>query len=509
MRRSRGLTVFAVVALALAGSAGVLTLAGAVHPPAGWLRSDGEPAPSSGGDRSPSPSPSTSTSESQSESPSGAPEPTATAPEALALPTLGDPAAVLGAAEGPALYARAVRAAVRPLLKDPDLRRHTGLIVRDLGRDREVLTTGGTDPYIPASTLKLLTAAAALSALGPDEQFETRVVSVPGRVGGGAGRGPTVVLVGGGDPLLASTAEAAEARSFPSGATIAGLAARTARTLASDGVRKVRIGYDDHLFSGLAAARTWEPSYVPDGVVSPVSALMVDGGGPGGTDPAQVAAAAFESALRSHGIAVSGGTPRAVRAADDARSLAETSSAALEDIVEYVLQVSDNEGAESLLRHVGLATDRAGSFAGGTAGVHEVLTGLGVPLDRVEMFDGSGLSRDDRVSLEAIGEIVQLGADPDHPGLRVLTTGLPVAHFSGSLTSRFADPAASAARGLVRAKTGTLSRAHGLAGTTVTRSGTLVGFAVLTDHVKLRNNLDSQQRIEQVVAALAGCGCRG
>ncbi len=48
---------------------------------------------------------------------------------------------------------------------------------------------------MPASTLKILTAAAALEVLGPDHTFATRVVA------GGRSR---LTLVGGGDPFLAA-----------------------------------------------------------------------------------------------------------------------------------------------------------------------------------------------------------------------------------------------------------------------------------------------------------------
>ncbi|CAN5853645.1 hypothetical protein BH20ACT6_BH20ACT6_24810 [soil metagenome] len=422
----------------------------------------------------------------------------------LALPRPLDPAPALGAASGPVADRLAVRAVLRPLLKDPDLRRHTGVVIRDLRRDREVLRAGGDDPFVPASTLKLLTAAAALSELGPDHRFVTSVARASGRP---AAR-PTVVLVGGGDPLLASTAAAAELRNYPAGATLSGLATRTARALRAGGVRKVRVGYDESLFTGRSVARTWEPNYVPDGVVYPISALLVDGGR-FGAGQARAAADTFVQELRARGVQVSGGAPRRVRADNGAVTLAREPGAALEDVVEHVLQVSDNEGAEMLLRHVGLSTGRAGSFVGGVAGARQVLSELGVPFEDITMHDGSGLSRSDQISLAGLSRVLQLGADPDHPELRVITTGVPVAGFTGSLSSRFLGSSTTTGRGVVRAKTGTLLQVHALAGTVVTRDGTLLGFAALTDRVRLRDNIDARQQIDEIAAALAGCGCAG
>ena len=60
--------------------------------------------------------------------------------------------------------------------------------------DGQVLTDrSGNTPLTPASTMKVLTTMAALDILGPDTTFSTKVMD--------AGDG-SVVLVGGGDPLL-------------------------------------------------------------------------------------------------------------------------------------------------------------------------------------------------------------------------------------------------------------------------------------------------------------------
>lgn len=500
MRRSRVIATAALAVLVALVATGILAVVGVLDWPANWWPADSSTPTGAS-------TPSASATDPSATDPS-ATDPAATEPPAgLALPSAGALTPVLPAADGPAPDPDAVRAALAPLLREADLRRHTGVLVRDLMGDREVLRVGDDDPFVPASTLKLLTSAAVLSELGPDNRFVTTVVRAAGR----PGATPTAVLVGGGDPLLATSTESAELRGYPPGATIAALAGQTARNLRANGVRTARVGFDETLFAGRSEAASWEPSYVADAVVSPISALLLDGGqlGAGGPGPARAAADALVQALRARGVDVVGGAPRATRTLGDAEVLAQAASPALADIVEYVLQVSDNEGAEVLLRHVGLATARPGSFGGGVAGVREVLSQLGVPFGAITMYDGSGLSRGNRVSLAALGQVLQLGADAQHPELRTITAGLPVARFSGSLAERFVDPRTAAGRGVVRAKTGTLSQVQSLAGTVVTRDGTLLGFAVLTDRIRLADNLDARQRIEEVAAVLAACGCHG
>jgi len=430
-------------------------------------------------------------------------------PPELVLPRPRPAPAVLAAARGPLADARAVRAVLRPMLVDPDLGGHVGVVVRDLARDRAVLTAGDPDPYVPASTLKLFTAAAALAQLGPDHRFTTSVRLDP------AGRDvvPRVVLVGGGDPLLATRPPNPGEADVAMTVSVARLAADSARALRQRGVRRVRVGYDAGLFIGPAAAPSWAPDYVRADIVSPVSALWVDEGriapdsAERSADPALAAAGAFAEALRRAGVRVDG-EPQAGTARARADVLTEAAGAQLDSVVEHVLQVSDNEGAEVLLRHVALATDRPASFTGGVSGVREVLTGLGVPYAGVRTYDGSGLSRANRITLAALAQVLQLGADPAQPALRTVTAGLPVARFNGSLAYRFLSLDAAAGRGLVRAKTGTLSRVHGLAGTVVTRNGTLLGFGLLTDDVQLPDTLDARALLDEMAAALAGCGCR-
>jgi len=421
-------------------------------------------------------------------------------PEGLTLPPLTPPAAVaraLDAADGVLDPAR-VRRALAPALDDKDLGRHVLVSVTDLDDPTPVFESGA-GAATPASTTKLLTSAAALATLGPDHTFTTRVVT------DGRNR---VVLVGGGDPHLAS--RPAEPGTYPHRADVVTLARATARALREQGTRRVRLGYDATLFSGPRLDPSWPDGYGPDGVVAPIAALWVDEGRSASgfgrvADPPATAAAVFAAALDRAGIAVAG-TPQARRARPDAVPLGGVASAPLSQIVEQVLVVSDNEAAEVLGHHVGLATAGRGSFADGAAGVEAVLGRLGVPFPAARVYDGSGLSRRDRFAPATLTAVLRLASSDEHPELRPVLTGLPVAGFTGSLAFRF-DTGPPQGRGRVRAKTGTLTGVSSLAGVATDLDGNPMAFALMADRVKLRDTLDARDALDAMAAALGACHC--
>ncbi|WP_210503485.1 D-alanyl-D-alanine carboxypeptidase/D-alanyl-D-alanine endopeptidase [Nocardioides xinjiangensis] len=423
-------------------------------------------------------------------------------PAGLELPAWSPPVATAHPidASAPIVPAR-VAAAVSDELADPDLGRHVVGAVSSLAPGPPVWTSGD-GRYLPASTTKLLTLGAALEVLGPDHTFTTRVVR---------GASPReVVLVGGGDPLLASEpvtlAEAGSA--YPPRADVTTLALAVADALGGRG--RVEVRFDDSLFSGPTDNPAWRRDYVPDDIVSPITSLMVDGGREAdgqsrSDDPSLAAARVLADGLRSAGLRVVG-APRRVAAPPGAEQLAAVESAPLSQVAERIIDVSDNEGAEVVAHHVGIATSGTGSFEAGAAGVTGTLRAMGIDVARDRVRDGSGLSRRNRVSTATLLGLVQRAAGPDGERLRSLVTGLPVAGFTGSLTYRFAE-APAVARGLVRAKTGTLTGVHALAGIAVGRDGAPMAFVLAADRVAPEDGLDAQEALDRAASALAACRC--
>jgi D-alanyl-D-alanine carboxypeptidase/D-alanyl-D-alanine-endopeptidase (penicillin-binding protein 4) len=102
--------------------------------------------------------------------------------------------------------------------------------------------------------------------------------------------------------------------------------------------------------------------------------------------------------------------------------------------------------------------------------------------------------------------VLALAASEEHPELRAVVTGLPVAAFSGSLESRFAD-ADPAGRGRVRAKTGTLTGVSSLAGIATDVDGDPLVFVLMADRIALEDTLDARAALDRLAAALGACRC--
>jgi D-alanyl-D-alanine carboxypeptidase/D-alanyl-D-alanine-endopeptidase (penicillin-binding protein 4) len=394
----------------------------------------------------------------------------------------------------PVADSAAVAELVADLVQATDLGGRVGVIVTELGADEPLFAHNADAGFTPASTLKIVTAAAALRVLGPDMRFATQVVA--------GGAPDEVTLVGGGDPALAS----GETPTVPGGATLADLADETATALAEQDVTSIRLTYDDSLFGGPAIDPDWEPGYVPGGIVAPVSALMVDGARltPGlaarADDPGRHATQAFAELLEDRGIAVDGGLSRADGAAGAV--IAEAVSAPLADLVEYALATSDNDAAEVLARQVAVGSGAEGAEVAVGPAIVDAVGQIGVDISGQTVLDGSGLARGGSLSPAVLAQILNAAADPDNPQLRPILTGLPVAAFNGTLADRVPD-----GPGVVRAKTGTLTGVTSLAGTVSGADGRTYVFVALADDVAPANTLGARNAMDAIPAAIAECGC--
>ncbi|MGI5349648.1 D-alanyl-D-alanine carboxypeptidase/D-alanyl-D-alanine endopeptidase [Streptomyces sp. CA-250714] len=382
--------------------------------------------------------------------------------------------------------ASALADTLEPLIEDGSLGavRHASVV--DAVSGRQLFARSPKAVSAPASTVKLATAVAALTARGETYRIATRAV----------GKGDRVTLVGGGDPTLTQR-------------DLATMAARTARALDKRGVHKVRLGYDTSRYTG-----TDQHVIGPNENLARVTPLMVDEGRTDGSDhgpaprvadPALEAAEAFADELGEKGVTVEG-APEERKAAKGAAKLAVHRSATLGALVERMLTNSDNDIAEALARQTALAQGEPAGFKGAGRAVRRTLEKLGLPLKGARFADGSGLDRADRASPALLTQLLTLAADPDRPGLRSVLTGLPVAGFTGTLDTRYGGERGEPGAGLVRAKTGTLTGVNTLAGTVVDADGRMLAFAFMTTGAPGRDA--AQKSLDRLASALANCGCR-
>jgi serine-type D-Ala-D-Ala carboxypeptidase/endopeptidase (penicillin-binding protein 4) len=430
-----------------------------------------------------------------------------------AVPPVGA-GTVLAEGTGPLPSPSGLRAVLAGPLSAAALGPQVSAVVADPVTGQVLLSDHGAQLATPASTTKLATSLASLALLGAGARFTTRVVA-------GAAPG-SIVLVGGGDPTLA--VHPFPARDYPRPATLASLAAATARALKADGRDAVSLGYDTSLYTGPVLAPSWPGGYVSGGDVTPIVSLEVDQGrltaagtpedsddpynnNPRATDPAAMAAASFAALLGADGIRVTG-SPAAQAAPAGAPAIASVVSPPLSAIVEQMLQESNNVIAENLARHVALALGEPASFTGGATAVTRELGQLGVT-GGVRLVDGSGLSPEDLISPDALVRMLELAIA--RPRLRALLSGLPVAGFSGTLSAGQSvfSGIGGAALGSVRAKTGNLGTVAALAGLAYDKSGGVLVFAFMAGAVPSAGLLpNAAQAIDRAASALAGCGCR-
>lgn len=288
------------------------------------------------------------------------------------------------------------------------------------------------------------------------------------------------------------------------------LAAGAAKELALTGQTTVSLVLDDSLFTG-SAMGPWSPDQPTLGFAAPVAALAVDTGrvepsiyAQRQADPALSAATVFVGALAAHGITVTGPPVRGT-SAPDARVLSSVESAPLGEIVEYALQYSDNTITEVIGRIVAIDAGLPGSFEGATRAVLLELDRFGLDTSGVVLVDCSGLGDGSRAPASLFADVLRLAADPTHPELRPVAVDLPIGGLQGTLAERFLS---SEARGLVRAKTGSLPHVTSLAGTVVTLDGRQLVFVVMADQTPDGGQWAPRQAMDAFVSGLAACGCR-
>ncbi|EGD23566.1 D-alanyl-D-alanine carboxypeptidase/D-alanyl-D-alanine-endopeptidase [Prescottella equi] len=387
----------------------------------------------------------------------------------------------------------ALGAVLAPLVSNPALGAFTG-VVADARTGTTLWSRNPDTPMTPASTAKILTAAAAMLSLSPDHRVETRVVqgSRPGEL----------VLVGGGDPTLTAQ-PVGQPSYYPGAPRIADLVEQIRRA----GAEVDSIVVDISAYAGPTMAQGWMPEDVAAGYIAPIESVMIDGArsDPFAEEPPRSATPALDAGrVLAQALGIDLARVTVGKAESGAAPVASVLSAPLRDRLGQMMRRSDNVLAETIAREVAVAKNSEASFTGATEAIGKTLHDAGFKTDGLTLHDGSGLSVDDRVPARLQADILTAAAGETKPQLRPMLDDLPVAGATGTLSDRYASGDRTGA-GWVRAKTGTLSVASALTGYVVDVDGRVLTFALMSND---RPPEVSRPALDAVAGALRLCGCR-
>jgi serine-type D-Ala-D-Ala carboxypeptidase/endopeptidase (penicillin-binding protein 4) len=421
-------------------------------------------------------------------------------PEEPAIPAppvaVAKPGVVPVADTAPVPTPAGIASALGPPLADPNLGVVTGRVT-DAETGTQLWQRGGDVPMQPASTNKVLTAAAALLTLDRNTRITTKVVAADQTAQPGV-----VFLVGGGDPTL-SAAPPGQDTWYPGAARISDLAGQVRRK----GLTVTTVLVDNSLFTGPGMATGWDPADVDGGDIAPIQSVMIDAGRIQPTTPESgrsLTPALDAGRALAAALAVDPARVRIAPGPASGEEVASVQSAPLIERLRQMMSASDNVMAECIGREVAGKMQRPMSFTGAVDAVVSRLSAAGVDVKGASLMDSSGLSVLDRLTATTLDEVVGAAAGPGQPSLRPLVDLLPVAGGSGTLSGRFLDPdTGHGAAGWLRAKTGSLTATNALAGVVTDVSGRVLTFALISNAA----GPTGRTAIDALAATLRTCGC--
>lgn len=222
-------------------------------------------------------------------------------------------------------------------------------------------------------------------------------------------------------------------------------------------------------------------------------------------DPALLAATLLRKKLMDKGIHIAGkakstSATDSLRARDTSQTrhqIASVGSPSVASLVHTVNHHSNNFLAETLLKQMGVKKRGYGSTEAGVEAVYSFLKSKGIDVSGFYMFDGSGISRYNAIT---VNQLVQLLTYMQHsPDSATFISSLAVAGKSGTLSKMCLN---SEAEGNIQGKSGTMSRVKSYAGYAQTRSGHTLIFAVIVNNFNC-TSLEMRSKIENILNLMA------
>lgn len=364
-------------------------------------------------------------------------------------------------------------------LQNSSLTKSTSIALSDTLTFEPIWNKHGMRELVPASSIKILTAAIALETFGPNHRFTTRLTWDEST--------RTLTLVGDADPMLRTD-------------HLRKLIEQLYQT-DIDLTLPMIVQADATMFPPHTKPVGWSPNPMPR-YVRPVTALYLDNKMT--RDPVHDTLAKFLKLLKKTGITVASDA----EAKATGTVIAEVQGFPLIAHIRTMLQNSDNTIAEMLLRRAAFEETGQATWKAMQNFALTKLDSMGLYTDGLVMVDGSGLSRENRVSANHIVVMLGMIADETRLNLNVIERMqlMAVSGQTGTLEERFTSKKTRCAQGRVHAKTGSLSDVSALAGYVTHVNGTEVAFAILVNDIRgWSQGYKVRDQIDYMLAGLAGC----
>lgn len=451
---------------------------------------------------------------------------------------LSVPSLAKGATYGKPINREQSQKLIDALIADPSISDNTSVVIMD-ANGSVIASHEANTPREPASTLKTLTAAVASRTLDMGSTLDTQVFLLPKSVkdseqSSGSKSGSNlrkIVLRGNGDMLLGVGENDWSHVNGRAGLTT--LAKRTAAALKLDNIHEVSLSLDDSLFGAKRAPALVYETDTERRFYAETSSMAIDDArqrdlqvlgidADAITDfplsdphPALSVGQVFARLLIKQGIEVRNYSEKTDKKAENStenssnnsknsedenksedsqnpeievsetrplisensRLLAQVSSAPLNEVMSYMLRLSDNTLAEEFGRLTAIASHKSNSPKGAVQAVEEGLRKLKISTRGLNMSDCSGLSPKSHVLVTTLAKVQVLNINADSGGA-ASSEGLSLPGLVGTSRKRLADESAA---GLLRVKTGSLSEVSSMSGNVSRKSGGVLTFAVVAN----------------------------
>ena len=341
------------------------------------------------------------------------------------------------------------RLAVEPELSNPSV----SLI--DVSTGEIVFESNAFSQRKPASTMKILAAAATLKHLQPDQVFTTRVSlgTVP----------DSIVIDGEFDPWISMDHRVATKMNRTSFPRIAFNSLSKVKESSGGSIKKLKVYYNGIYANEVASYKAF---YKKRGVTAAFIKVSDE----------KATSLVSEEILTSE-------SPQVIK------------------MLDWFLLWSDNQLSERMAKIAAKYAGNEFNDEGVAVTFAEILISFGINPAQIVVIDASGLSRENKVTAHALAQLLyKIHSDPV---LSRLIESLPVGGESGTLRNRYIETAPDAV-GLVKAKTGTLTGTVSLAG--YVQSGDReYAFVIIADKIRRTNSASDRARktLDRYLAKIA------